>query len=372
MTEREELPGRDEAPEFDFGEEFARESEVEVPGEEVVETDLSSVEDALPAAGDAPSVEPEERRPETLSAEPQLELQSPVAEPSRGAPGWTHQRALVSGIHLHFVQQGEGPLVLLLHGFPEFWYGWRHQISRIAEAGFHVVAPDMRGYNDSDKPRAVAAYRLEILADDVAGLVRYFGVRKAHVIGHDWGGVIAQAFAVRHPQLLDRLVVLNAPHPGTYAREIRRLRQLRRSWYALAFQLPWLPEKMIRARDHALVHRVFTHDLPPGTFTDADIERYIEALEKPGALTSMINYYRASVRGGIAQVERWARPIEARTLFIWGERDKYLVPELLNGLTEWMPRLRIERFKDASHWVHHEEPERVGTTIVEFLKSRTG
>jgi pimeloyl-ACP methyl ester carboxylesterase len=284
---------------------------------------------------------------------------APPAEP------WTHHEADVGGVRLHYVQAGEGPLVVLLHGFPEFWYGWRRQIPALAAAGFRVVAADMRGYNLSDKPEGVDRYRVELLVEDVAGLVRHLGAERAHVVGHDWGGVVAWYFAMLRPERLDRLVVLNAPHPAAFAREIRKPDQMLRSAYAGFFQLPAVPEAALRAGGFALLERVFrTGPARPGAFTGEDVERYKEALARPGALTAALNYYRAFARREKPEV----RPIAAPTLLVWGEKDPHLVVRLAEGLEEWVPRVRVERLPEASHWVAADEPERVSGLIAGFLR----
>ena len=278
---------------------------------------------------------------------------------------WTHHVADVGKIRLHYVEAGEGPLVVLLHGFPEFWYEWRHQIPALAAAGFRVVAPDMRGYNLSDKPEGVERYRVELLVEDVAGLVRHLGTERAHVVGHDWGGVVAWYFAMLRPELLDRLVVLNAPHPAAFAREIVKPDQMLRSAYAGFFQLPAVPELALRAGDFALLERVLrTEPARPGAFTDADVERYKEAFAQPGALTASLNYYRAFARRDRPAV----RAIAAPTLLVWGEKDPHLVVRLTEGLEEWVPGIRVERIPEASHWVAADEPERVNRLLAGFLR----
>lgn len=286
--------------------------------------------------------------------------------PASATPGpWSHREASVGGVRLHYVEAGEGPLVVLLHGFPEFWYGWRRQIPALAEAGFRAVAPDMRGYNLSDKPEGVDAYRVERLVEDVAGLVRHLGAERAHLVGHDWGGVVAWYFAMLRPELLDRLVVVNAPHPAAFAREIRRPDQMLASAYAAFFQLPALPEAVLRAGGFALLERVFrAGPARPGAFTDADVERYKEALGRPGALTAALNYYRASVRRRRPEV----RPVAAPTLLVWGEKDPHLVVRLAEGLEEWVPGIRVERLPGASHWVAADEPERLSRLLAGFLR----
>jgi pimeloyl-ACP methyl ester carboxylesterase len=279
-----------------------------------------------------------------------------------------HREAVVNGVRLHYVEAGAGPPVILLHGFPEFWYSWRHQIPALAGAGFRALVPDQRGYNLSDKPPAVSDYRVEKLAADVAGLIRRAGRGRAAVVGHDWGGAVAWAVAIRYPELVERLVILNAPHPAAFAHELRTAAQLRKSWYILFFQLPWLPEWALRRGDFASLERTFRHDpVRPGTFTDEDIRLYKEALSRPGALTAMLNWYRAIGRRGLRAKDM--RPIAAPTLLIWGERDRYLGPRLSTGVEPWVPKLRVERMPDASHWVHQEWPQRVNRLMIDFLRA---
>ncbi len=278
-----------------------------------------------------------------------------------------HDFAAVNGVRLHYVERGQGELVLLLHGFPDFWGGWKHQIEALANAGFRVVAPDLRGYNLSDKPRGIGAYSIEKLTNDVAALIRYLGAEKAAVVGHDWGGVIAWHLAMRQPQCLAKLIVLNAPHPAAFARELRTVRQILKSSYALFFQLPFLPERLIRAHDFALVRRVFRFD-PTNrrAFSRHDIDQTVEALAQPRALTSALNYYRA-LRCRPRQAFQ-ARRIETPTLLIWGEQDRYLGVQLTQGLEKWVPNLQLELLPDASHWVHRDQPQRVNQLIIDFLR----
>ncbi|WP_158057517.1 alpha/beta fold hydrolase [Halorussus halophilus] len=291
---------------------------------------------------------------------------------------WTHDQILVNGVRLHYVEAGEkdAPLVVLLHGFPEFWYSWRAQIPALADAGFRVVAPDMRGYNESEKPHGVSSYRSEELVGDVAGLVRELGEEQAHVVGHDWGGIVAWQTAIRHPEIVDRLAVLNAPHPGAYRRELQRnTDQLRRSWYALFFQLPWLPERLLGARNCAVLADLPDSATNPEAFTETDVRRYREAASQPGALRSALNYYRAAFRENLRTElralvggERPDQSVRAPTLLLWGEQDPALCVELTEELAKWVPDVRVERLPDASHWVQNDAPDRVNEALVEFLR----
>ncbi len=290
-----------------------------------------------------------------------------ASKPSAGG-GWEHKSASVNGVRLHYVTAGQGPLVLLLHGFPEFWYSWALQIPALAAAGFRVVAPDLRGYNLSDKPEGVRAYRLETLVADVAALVRELGAERAAIVGHDWGGVIAWSLAMREPTVVDRLVVINAPHPATMARRIWRRWQLWKSWYVFVFQLPRLPEALFRLGRYAVLRRALRREpVRADAFDAAAIRRYVEAIDRPGALTAGMNYYRAALRRNPLHAARDARPVTCPTLVVWGERDRHLSTGLLSGLEWWAPDLRIERLPDASHWVQRDAPERLNEILVGFL-----
>ena len=281
---------------------------------------------------------------------------------------WAHREAVVNGVRLHYVEAGAGPAVVLLHGFPEFWYSWRSQIGPLASAGFRVLAPDLRGYNLSDKPEVVSAYRPEALTADVAALIRLTGDRPAAVVGHDWGGVLAWLLPVHHPESVSRRVILNGPHPAALQREFRRdPRQLLRSWYAFFFQLPLLPEAVMRAGDFFLLRRMLRRQpVRPGAFTDADVAAYKAALAQPRALTSAINWYRAAFRRGRRPADVRACPTP--TLVLWGERDPYLGVGLTEGLERWAPNVRVERIPDASHWLQNDAPELVNARIIDFLR----
>ena len=265
---------------------------------------------------------------------------------------------------LHYVEAGEGPLIVLLHGFPEFWYGWRLQIQPLAAAGFRVVAPDMRGYNLSSKPDGVASYAGDQLAADVRGLIHERGAESAMLVGHDWGGTAAWTTAMNHPEVVDRLAILNAAHPRKLLQGLHHPGQLRKSWYFFFFDLPDLPEAVVHAnRWHFFRH--FLHDAHPA-YTPEEIDRYVKAWSQPGASAGMINYYRSSVRQKHAEAQ--IRTISAPTLVIWGQRDRYLGQELAEPDHDDVPNLnRVERLPDASHWVHHDEHKRVTQLLTDFF-----
>jgi epoxide hydrolase 4 len=271
-------------------------------------------------------------------------------------------------VRLHYVEAGDGPLVVLLHGFPEFWFSWRFQLPMLASAGFRVVAPDMRGYNLSSRPAGVAAYDTDQLAADVCGLVRERGADRAFLAGHDWGAAVSWVTAMNHPEVVERLAILNVPHPRRMLHGLQRPRQLAKSWYMFFFQLPWLPERVVHAARWWFFRYGFEHDARPGAFTPEDIARYVEGWAQPGAATAMINYYRAALRQTPRRAEARIRPVRAPTLVIWGERDRYLGAELAEPDLADVPNLeRVARLPDASHWVQHDEPERVGQLLVEFF-----
>ncbi|HEX3692932.1 MAG TPA: alpha/beta hydrolase [Solirubrobacteraceae bacterium] len=273
---------------------------------------------------------------------------------------------VAEGIRLHYVEAGEGPLIVLLHGFPEFWYSWRHQIEPLAAAGYRVVAPDMRGYNLSSRPHDWHAYDGQKLAGDIAGLIGALGEQSAFVVGHDWGAAVAYAVAMYHPEVVRRLAILNVPHPVRMLEGFRTLRQLRKSWYMFFFQIPRLPERLIARDDFSFAKRSLRADSKKA-FTDEDLERYVEAWSQPGALTGMINYYRAALRRSPRSAQGQLRRIECPTLVIWGMLDRHLGSELAEPPREWVTDVRVERIAEATHWVQHDAPERVTELLLGFV-----
>ncbi len=283
-----------------------------------------------------------------------------------------HEQVRGDGVDLHVAVAGDGPPVILLHGFPENWRSWRHQFAPLVAAGFSVWAPDLRGYNLSGRPRERRAYHISHLIADLAAVVGATGYARAHLCGHDWGGVIAWTFAGRRADLVDQLVICNAPHPGLYVRGVWRLSQLFRSWYVLFFMLPRLPERALAAGNFRAVRRMFrVMPARPNTFSDDDIDRYVAALAVPGALTAGLNYYRANAGIGMATVAGAAR-IPAETLVLWGDRDPALAPALTNGLDRVAARVRVVHFPDAGHWIQNEAPDAVNAAMIAFLKRPNG
>ena len=294
--------------------------------------------------------------------------------PADGEP-WRHDTVETNGVRLHVVTAGpeDGDLVLLLHGFPEFWYSWHRQLEALAAAGYRVVAPDLRGYNCSEKPSGVDAYHIDELVGDVAGLIRAFDCESAHVVGHDWGGLVAWYTAIERPGVVNRLAVLNAPHPSAYERALRTsLSQLRNSWYVAYFQLPRLPEYGLAWNDYEAVEQVFSAGtVQPDAVSEQDIRRYKRALSRPGSRRAALNYYRSMgrrttrltlTRGGVGDL-----PVRVPTLLLWGVQDHALDVSLTRGLDEWVPDSRVERYPDAGHWVQFDAPERVTARLLNYL-----
>jgi pimeloyl-ACP methyl ester carboxylesterase len=279
-----------------------------------------------------------------------------------------HRTIATNGIHLHAVEAGpaSGPLLILLHGFPEFWYGWHRQIEPLAAAGFHVVVPDQRGYNLSDKPEGIAAYNIDTLARDIVGLIDEAGAAKAYVAGHDWGGAVAWWLGIKHPERLEKLALLNIPHPVVMQRAVRKDPvQRKKSSYIFFFQLPWLPERSFRKNHFARGVKSLQGSSRPGTFSDADLDLYREVWSRPGEVHAMINWYRASLR---AQPEPPASPrVRVPTLLLWGVKDLFLGREMAQSSIDLCDDGRLVFVDEASHWIQHEEPERVTRELLGFF-----
>lgn len=273
-----------------------------------------------------------------------------------------------NGIKLHIVQKGdsESPLVLLLHGFPEFWYGWRQQIDFLAGMGFRVVVPDQRGYNLSDKPKGIDAYRIDNLTLDIIGLIDALNYKKATIIGHDWGGMIAWQLAIKYPERLEKLIILNIPHPKVMKKTLlTSWRQKRKSWYIFFFQIPGLPELISSRINFALLRKGLIKSSRRGTFSETDLKQYQEAWSKKNALRSMINWYRAAFR---TMFEKSVKSyIDIPTLLIWGMKDFALISDMAQPSIDLCRKGRLVFIEEASHWVQHEEPDRVNSLIKDYL-----
>lgn len=281
---------------------------------------------------------------------------------------WSHNFINTNGVRLHYVSQGEGKLMLMLHGFPEFWYSWRHQISEFSTA-YHTVAVDLRGYNDSDKPEGVEAYRMSKLIKDVKGVIEGLGYQDCILVAHDWGGAIAWNFAYAYPEMVEKLIVLNIPHPAKFAAGLRTPQQLLKSWYIFAFQLPLLPEFLFQLNDYQAIREAFSGmAINKAAFSEADLNAYRDAAAKPGALTSMINYYRGLLQllFDNTQQPQWT-VLDIPTLTIWGENDTALGKELTYGTEAYVRDWQIKYIPNCSHWVQQEQPTLVNQYIQEFI-----
>jgi pimeloyl-ACP methyl ester carboxylesterase len=273
-----------------------------------------------------------------------------------------------NGIRLHVVMAGpeSGPPVILLHGFPEFWRGWSKQLPALVKAGCRVIIPDQRGYNLSDKPQGVKAYRIEELVNDVVGLVDALGYEKVNLVGHDWGAVVAWMTAIWHPERIHRLGIMNAPHPAVMRRFLMRdFEQMRRSWYVFFFQLPWLPEAGMRADNWHGAARAMRGSGKIHTFSNEDVDMYKEAWSQPGAMTTMINWYRAAMRH-MPRLPGDAR-IKVPTLMMWGMKDFALTHRMARPSMDYVDEGNLILFPEATHWVHLDAAEEVNHYLVDFI-----
>lgn len=300
--------------------------------------------------------------------------------------------AEVNGVRLHYVTAGTGKLILFVHGFPEFWYAWKNQLAEFGR-DHQAVALDMRGYNLSSKPADVEQYQVPLLVEDLRALAERLGHKKFTLVGHDWGGAVAWAFALVHPDYLEELVIVNAPHPAMFERELRENpAQQKASQYMLVFRSPQAEQLLSASNYAALTEAVLADGLKQGYLTEEDRKAYLEAWAQPGALTGGLNYYRAArvgppapaaatkaqgpTSGGPGQSATSfasglpSLVIKVPTLVIWGEKDRYLLTGNLEGLGRFVPKLTLKRIPDGSHWVIHEKPALVNSTIREFMNAR--
>lgn len=273
------------------------------------------------------------------------------------------------GVRLHATAAGpkNGRLVILLHGFPEFWYSWHRQIGPLANAGYRVVVPDQRGYNLSSKPTDVRSYSLTESTADVLAIADQLAVEQFCVAGHDWGGAVAWLLAMNHAERLHRVAVVNMPHLVAMLRRVRTdPRQMARSWYMGLFQLPWLPEAISTTDDFALLIRGLAKSSLPGTFSEEDFSRYRAAWSQPGALTAMIHWYRAAARfqPRISDV-RVHVPIQ----ILWGKRDQFVLPDVAEDSLGYCDAGQITWFPENTHWLQHEQPQAVADSLINFFRS---
>lgn len=279
-----------------------------------------------------------------------------------------HSYIETNGIKIHVVQAGprSGVPVILLHGFPEFWYGWRKQIPALAEAGCRVIVPDQRGYNLSDKPKGVKAYEIYTLVDDIVGLIEALEYEKVNLVGHDWGAIVAWTLANKYPERLHKLGILNVPHPAVMKRFLLRdFEQMRRSWYVYLFQLPWLPEAGMKGDNWRGAERALRGSGKIHTFTNEDILKYKEAWSQPEAMTSMINWYRAAVRYQ-PPIPKEPR-IKVPTLMMWGMQDFALTHRMARPSMDYVDDGNLILFPEATHWVHLDEAEAVNHYLTDFI-----
>jgi pimeloyl-ACP methyl ester carboxylesterase len=298
----------------------------------------------------APAIAPERNRVQAMVV------------PARTLMGLS--RCRLGEVELAFAEAGpaDGELVILLHGFPEYWGAWRKQITGLAEAGFRVAAPDQRGYGLSSKPSAVADYDLDRLAADIIGLARHLGHGKFSLVGHDWGGSVAWWIASRDASMVRRMVVLNAPHPAVWREAMGRdWRQYVRSWYVRVMRLPRLPEAMMSRHDY----QALTQALRPAKLTQPELDQYLDAWAQPGALTGMINWYRAFMEKRFPAAASFA--VDVPTLIVWGDRDPYALPELAESSARLCTNVRVVHIPECTHWVHHEQPDQVNELLVGYL-----
>ena len=289
-----------------------------------------------------------------------------------------HEYADVNGVRLHYATTGKGKLIMFVHGFPEFWYEWKDQLAEFGK-DYKAVAPDMRGYNLSSKPAELEQYQVKYLVEDLRALAEKLGHKKFILVAHDWGGAVAWSFAIAHPEYLEKLVIINAPHPGVFARELRENPdQQKASQYMLFFRSPGA-EAALSANNYSLLTQNILGELiKKGIFTEEDKKAYIEAWSQPGALTGGLNYYRAArvgppsgdenKDGGSFAAGLPSLDVKVPTLVIWGEKDTALLTGNLNGLDKYVPNLTIKRIPDGTHWVIHEQPALVNRYIREFIK----
>ncbi|MBF6633476.1 MAG: alpha/beta hydrolase [Planococcus sp. (in: Bacteria)] len=273
-----------------------------------------------------------------------------------------------NGINLHIAVAGpeDGPLVVLLHGFPEFWFGWKNQIQPLAEKGYRVVAPDQRGYNLSDKPEGIDNYTVDHLRDDVIGIIEHFKKESAIVIGHDWGGAVAWHLAATHPEYVDKLIVLNIPHPKAMPRVLKKNPlQWMKSSYIAFFQLPNLPEKALGMGEFKTMQQSIEQTSKPNTFSSHEMEQYKTAWSQSDALTAMLNWYRAIRRGSFRQIPETKIKVPVR--IIWGLGDQFLSPMLAKESMSFCEEVNLTFVGEATHWIQHEQPDIVNRLIEQFI-----
>jgi pimeloyl-ACP methyl ester carboxylesterase len=284
----------------------------------------------------------------------------------------THHFVQLPHLRLHYVEAGHGPLVILLHGFPETWWSWRYQVQPLVDAGFRVIAPDLRGFGETDKH---GPFDLDTTAGDVCALIESLAEKKARIVGHDWGGGLAWHLAAKRGEFVERLVVLNCPHPSVMRKALLTkpsLGQLRRSWYMFFFQLPGLPEWLLTKNDAEIVAKMLkAASMDRAHFTEEDVRPFRDAIQRPGAASAMLGWYRAAIGQGLAHPTKSPSDglITADTLLVWGKADPALDYDVLVPGTEaYAPKLKVKQIEGAGHFVHAERPDAVNPILRDFLK----
>ena len=294
-------------------------------------------------------------------------------------PDFKGQYAEVNGIRLHYVSSGQGKLIMFVHGFPEFWFEWQKQLIEFGR-DYQAVAPDMRGYNLSDKPSDIEKYHVKDLIEDLRALAEHLGHEKIIMVGHDWGGAVAWSVAIRHPELLEKLIIINSPHPAVFARELlNNPDQQKASQYMLMLRSADA-ERVLSENNFARLTDVLVQFGSKWEMSEEHRIKYIEAWSQPGALTGSLNYYRASPLypptsksdedqiSTILNLPKEMLAVKVPTLVIWGEQDRALLTGNLDGLEEYIEDLKVKRIPDGTHWVMHEQPELVNALIRDFIK----
>jgi epoxide hydrolase 4 len=279
-----------------------------------------------------------------------------------------HSFVKTNNINLHVVSAGpkDGPVVILLHGFPEYWGGWKKQIPALVDAGYRVLAPDQRGYGKSDKPPQIQAYDIDILAQDILGLIDHSGQEKVHLVGHDWGAVIAWWIGIHYPERIKNLSILNVPHPSVMQKHLlSNLRQLKKSWYIFFFQIPKLPERAFTQNGGKKMLAMLQSTSNPGSFSDEDLAGYAQNWAIEGCPTAMLNWYRAAMRRGAEKLKN--KRVSVPTQVIWGMGDVALGSEMAAPSVDYCDEGHLEKIQDATHWVQHDAPEHVNRLLLSFF-----
>jgi pimeloyl-ACP methyl ester carboxylesterase len=273
-----------------------------------------------------------------------------------------------NGINLHVMEAGpeKGPMIMFLHGFPEFWYAWRKQIEYFAQKGYLVVVPDQRGYNLSDKPQGIPSYKIDELTKDIIGIIDAYGRDRIFLVGHDWGAAVSWWTALKYPQRLQRLVIMNVPHPKVMTKNLfTNPKQMEKSWYIFYFQLPGAVEKFASANNYEWPVKLLAKTSWPGAFTPDELEKYREAFMQPGAFPAMVNWYRAFIQTPSDPPTNYT--ITPPLLFLWGMKDIALISEMADDSMSYCPQGKLVKFPEATHWIQHEEAEKVNKMIEEFF-----